>query len=93
MRRFTGDALGQKLGQLLEQPAGSRPEVTIYNVADDVSYHRCTIIGAWPLPFNGRRVTVVVEGPNGVFECTWNRERRMAQAGETPLSAIEVDSL
>lgn len=92
MRRFCGDALGRKLEFLLELPTHSRPSVTLYSVADDRSYPNCIIVDAWPLPFNGRRVTIVAEGPNGVLELTWNNERRNAQLGETPLSAIEVDS-
>lgn len=92
MRRFCGDALGQKLKHLLELPKHTRPTVMLYTAADDRSYPNCTIVDAWPLPFNGRRVTIVAEGPNGILELTWNKERRNAQLGETPLSAIEVDS-
>jgi len=92
MRRFCGDALGRKLKLLLELSTPVRPTVTLYTVADDASYRNCTIVDAWPLPFNGRRVTIVAEGPNGVLELTWNDERRNARLGETPLSAIEVDS-
>jgi hypothetical protein len=93
MRRFTREALGQKLQQMLALSPESRPLVTIYNAADNQTLRQRKIVAAYPVPFNGQRVTVVTDGPEGVKEFTWTSERRLAQSGETPLSALEDGSL
>lgn len=87
MRRFTFHSLGSKLGQLLE--AAPSPELTLYTAADNRTFCRRRIIDAFPLPFNGQRVTIVTDGPEGILEFTWTSERRLARPGETPLSALE----
>ncbi len=89
MRRFAWGTLGRKLEELLALDPTLQPRLIIYTAADDATYHHRTIIGAFPLPFNGRRVTIVTDGPEGIKEFTWTSERRLARPGETPLSALE----
>ncbi len=92
MRRFTREALGRKLQHLLALSPESRPLVTIYNAADNQTFTQRKIVAAYPAPFNGQRVTIVTDGPEGVREFTWTSERRLARQGETPLSALEDGS-
>lgn len=93
MRRFVGASLGRKLSILLCLDRTTCPKVTIYSVADDLIFYGRTIIGAYPLPFNGQRVTIETDGPGGPKNFTWTAERRLVQLGETPLSAILEDTL
>ncbi len=91
MRQLIGVSLGQTLERLSGLESWQQPRLAIFSAADDQVFLDRIITAAWPLPFNGCRLTVETKGPGGVMTFTWTRERRQVQVGETPLSAIFED--